>query len=151
MCSPPRGWAALPYMFGQEGRYIMKKLFCGKTCVMQLSMFAGKYGDSVSIRVGGCYPYGELKIRHTVIRPSGESIDSVRFFCTEDAENSQKCIPLELIAPLIGIAETYNFKWLLKLIDTCPQPKNTMEQILEEIHHKREMAAERVSQYLICH
>lgn len=150
MCSPPRGWAALPRV-GQEGRYIMKKLFCGKTCVMQLSMFAGKYGDSVSIRVGGCYPYGELKIRHTVIRPSGESIDSVRFFCTEDAENSQKCIPLELIAPLIGVAETYNFKWLLKLIDTCPQPKNTMEQILEEIHHKREMAAEWVSQHLICH
>lgn len=52
----------------------MREVFCGETCVMQLSMFADKYGVSVSIRIGGCYPYGELKIRHTVVRPSGESI-----------------------------------------------------------------------------
>lgn len=132
-------------------KYITRKLFDGEICVMQLSMFTGKYGDSVSIRIGGCYPYGELKIRHTVVRPSGKSIDSVRFFCTEDAENSQKCIPLEFIPPLIGVAETYNFGWLLELIDICPQPKNTREQMLEEIHHKQEMAAEWLSQHLICH
>ena len=138
-------------MFGQKGRYIMKKVFSGENCIMQLSMFAGKYGDSVSIRIGGCYPYGELKIRHTVVYPSGESIDSVRFFLTENTEETQKCIPLEFIAPLIGVAETYNFNWLLRLIDTCPQPKNTMGQILKEIHHKQEMAAEWASQHLICH
>ena len=149
MCSPPRGgWTALPPMFGQKGRYIMREVFCGETCVMQLSMFAGKYGFSVSIRIGGCYPYGELKIRHTVVRPSGESIDSVRFFCTEDAE---KCIPLEFIAPLIWIAETYNFKWLLEIIDTCSRPKSSKEHMLKEIHHRQEMSAEWVSQHLICH
>lgn len=129
----------------------MKEVFSGENCVMQLSMFAGKYGDSVSIRIGGCYPYGELKIRHTVVRPSGESIDSVRFFCTEDAEDAEKSIPLEFIAPLIGIAETYNFEWLLEIIDTCSRPKSSREQMLEEIHHKQEIAAEWVSQHLICH
>ena len=128
----------------------MKNIFNGENCVMQLSMFAGKYGDSVSIRIGGCYPYGELKIRHTVVRPSGESIDSVRFFCTEDAEDAEKCIPLEFIAPLIGIAETYNFKWLLEIIDTCSHPKSSREQMLEEIHHKQEIANEWITQHLLC-
>lgn len=125
------------------------KVFSGENCVMQVSTFSGKYGNSISIRIGGCYPYGELKIRHTVVRPSGESINSVRFFITEDAEEAQKCIPLEFMAPLIGVAETYNFNWLLKLIDTCPQPKNTMKQILEEIHHRQEVAEEWVTQNLL--
>ena len=134
---------------GQEGRYIMKKVFNGENCVMQLSIFSGKYGDSVSIRIGGCYPYGELKIRHTVVRPSGESITSVRFFLTEDAEDAEKCIPLEFIAPLLGIAETYNFNWLLKIIDTCPQPKTTMEQLLNDIHYQQEKAIEWVTKHLL--
>lgn len=129
----------------------MKEVFSGEICIMQLAIFSGKYGDSVSIRIGGCYPYGELKIRHTVVRPSGISINSVRFFLTEDAEDAEKCIPIEFIAPLLGIAETYNFYWLLKIIDTYPRPKNTMKQMLEEIHSQQEKANEWVSQHLICH
>lgn len=128
----------------------MKEVFSGETCIMQLAVFSGKYGDSVSIRIGGCYPYGELKIRHTVVRPSGKSINSVRFFLTEDAENSQKCIPLEFIAPLIGVAETYNFNWLLGLIDSCSRPKKTMKQLLNEIHSQQEKANEWITQHLLC-
>ena len=89
------------------------KVFSGKNCVMQLSMFTGKYGDSISIRIDRCYPYGKLKIRHTVVRPSGESINSVYF---SNGENYQECIPLEFIPPLIGVAETYNFNWLLEIL-----------------------------------
>lgn len=97
MCSPPRGWAALPPMFGQEGRYIMleiKSPVFKKSPINVDSFVISAISDKATINckevygtdggfrrfhtLAGVLPTGELIGKITTYRDNGKKFEKFR-------------------------------------------------------------------------